>query len=185
MNKYFKFSLVFIIGALFWGVACKKEDPKPTDGDGRLTNPYCNDPNAVNYNWGFPGTPDSTTCIYSVDTFLGTWQFQDSIFAEDSAFIDFQSKMLVFSSSEDSTRIHLAIQGWCNSETLYAVANKFGYAMVDTLVEGFKGQIMCNQQDSISGTFSTNTYKMDSMRIELSVRNSTGIQNHKGWAIKQ
>lgn len=185
MKKYFKYILVFLFGALFWGIACKKENPKPTNGDSRLTNPYCNDPNAVNYNWGFPGKPDNTVCIYPVDTFLGTWQFQDSIFDVDSSFLSFQSKTLIFTASEDTMRIHLAIQGWCPSEKLYAVANKYGNAIVDTLAGNFKGQIICNQQDSISGSFSTNTYKIDSMRIGLTVNNSSGTQYHIGWAIKQ
>lgn len=185
MNKYFKYTLVFLFGVLFWGIACKKGDPKPTKGDDRLTNPYCNDPSAVNYNWGFPGIPDNSVCIYPVDTFLGSWQFLDSIFAEDSSFLEYQPKILVFTASEDTAHIHLAIQGWCPSEILYAVANKYGNAIVDTLAGDFKGQIICNQQDSVSGVFNTFTYKKDSMSINLSVQNSGTLQIHRGWAIKQ
>jgi len=186
MNTQFKYIIILLVACFFWFNACKKvKDPPPTTGDDRLTNPYCNDPHAVNYNWGFPGKPDNSICIYPVDTFIGTWQFLDSVFAVDSSFSNFQTKTLIFSASEDTTSTHLAIKGWCNTETLFAVADKFKHATVDTLAGEFKGQIICNQSDSISGSFNLNTYKKDTMSIELTIQNNVGTQFHRGWAIKQ
>lgn len=186
MKTHFKSLFVLLFGLAFVINACQKEkDPPPTDGDDRLTNPYCNDPNTVNYNWGFPGIPDNSVCFYPVDTFIGNWLFLDSIFDADSSFFHYETKSLTFSSSEDTINKHLSIQGWCGADILFAVADKYKRATVDTLDENINGQIICNPSDTITGVFNLNTYKQDSMMIDLKVKSQTGVFYHKGWAIKQ
>src|ERR1043165_6289024 len=75
------FSLIILSLALVMGFAfsCKKwQDPAPKE-DPRLTRPYCNDPEAVNYNWDFPGKPDNSVCFYPSDLFAGTYTFWDTV----------------------------------------------------------------------------------------------------------
>src|SRR5690606_9184265 len=61
--------------------ACKKwTDPEPPQDPKLQERKYCNDPEAVNYNWNFPGVADSSVCIYPADLFAGTYSFTDSIY---------------------------------------------------------------------------------------------------------
>lgn len=180
----FRLFLLAILSFVFIN-ACQKKDPPPSGGDDRLTNPYCNDPLAVNYNWGFPGKPDNSVCFYPVDTFIGNWVFLDSIFNQDSTFHSFISRTLSFKDTHDSTHAQLAMHGWCDNEIIYIRADKNRRAIVDTLSENYKGQIVCNQQDSISGKFNLNTFRVDSMKVDIKISNSSGTFFHQGWAIKQ
>ena len=178
--------LLLAAGIMLGWSACKKyEDPPPTKGDNRLTNHYCNDPRAINYNWGFPGIADNSVCVYPVDSFIGTWKFMDSVFLEDQTFKSFAVKDLVFSATEDTLMTHLAVTGWCNDKILYATADKYKRAFLDSLMEGISGQLLCTPTDTITGFFNQSNMGKDSMEIELTVTGNTGVLLHKGWAIKQ
>src|SRR6218665_3868599 len=73
--------------------SCKKwvDEKGPDLG---LTNKYCNIPDAVNYNWGFPGIADSLVCYYPADVFKGDFILHDSIFGTNDSFISAHSKQL-------------------------------------------------------------------------------------------
>src|SRR6187402_2801114 len=60
--------------------ACNKSEPFSTPTDEQFTNRYCNDPTAINFNHGFPGTADNSICIYPTDVFTGAYQLKDSIY---------------------------------------------------------------------------------------------------------
>ena len=144
-------SLLFI-GAVFY--SCKKwTDPAPTN-DPRLTNPYCNDPNAVNYNWGFPGKPDNTLCYYPTDLFKGTYEYIDSVYIASSA-------LFIYSKVETLTvyarsQTQLTVFGLCDApDSLLLHASSNFIATVDSLVGDtltVRGQTMCRIQDTINGT---------------------------------
>jgi hypothetical protein len=183
---------------IFMGVAvatttmlsgCNKwTDPKPVT-DPRLTNPYCNDPTAVNYNWGFPGKPDNTICFYPTDLFKGNFVFNDLVFSLSGSnaglFIDSLTDTLhVYALSQTK----LVITGFCKfADTIHLTASGF-VATVDTLIGDTltaRGQFMfCRMQDTVSGTI---TYsRADSLlHIALTVVSDTGSTTHSGKAKRQ
>ena len=163
--------------------ACSKyKDPDPAQPDPRLNNPYCNDSRAINYNWGFPGKPDNSVCIYPVDPFLGSWVLTDTIYLVNGDISGVQTKNLTFTATEDTILTHLSVSGWCGGTTpFYLTANKYRKAVVDTLLIGSIGQYLCNNTDTLSGMM---TAKTDTFRIDLAITNASGTTYHKGTAIK-
>jgi hypothetical protein len=161
-----------------------------------LTNPYCNDPAAVNYNWGFPGKPDNTICTYPSDLFTGTDStFIDSIFQVDLSYTyrdSFPYSCIRLSNTEISTA------GFCMSNrsfTLNLTAAITYSASIDTVLGGI-GPAFCNiATDTITGTITRDytvhidTNSLDSPKIDtillyvnFQVNSDTGITYHKGTA---
>ncbi len=172
---------------LLWGACKKYQDPPPTNGDDRLTGHYCNNPYAINYNWGFPGIPDSTVCIFPNDQFVGSWQFTDTIMLPDSSIAEITLYHLAFSSREDTSRNHLSVAGFCNNNRAFQItADRFGNALTDTLIEYTDGgQFFCSESDTVSGRMNL-YYENDSLlKINLMVLTPGGIQYHIGTGIKQ
>ncbi len=179
-----------IIAGLSIAACSKYKDPPRTGLDDRLDKHYCNDPRSVNYNWGFPGIPDSTICIYPVDPFLGTWIFTDSVSRQGGDSVTVQVKTLVFASTEDTVLTHMAVHGLCSdSEPFYITANKHGFAYVDSLFEFNAGQLFCSSGDTLTGFINFNTdsaaITRGTLMFNLSVSSADGIIYHKGAAVKQ
>lgn len=176
---------IVVAGFVFF-FSCKKwTDPAPVT-DPRLTNPYCNDPDAVNYNWGFPGKPDNTICFYPSDIFNGTYLFVDSVYLTSSGlFISTQTETLQVSKQSKTA---LFISGLCsNGNILRVTAHADFTATIDTTAGDTttynRGQLLCRTQDTASGTF---TYsRIDSqLHIQFQVVNDTGMTTHIGRAKK-
>jgi len=168
--------------------ACKKyKDPaKPDIDDGLNGRRYCNNPLAVNFNWGFPGIPDSTTCIFPVDKFKGTWLFHDSVYTTDEVLQEVITRTLVFAATEDTLLTHLAVAGWCGgTERMQVTANKYGLAQVDTLLEYRPGQLICSASDTVTGYFQQYTAAEDTMKVDMVFNTAAGIRFHRGTAVKQ
>lgn len=191
MRQKAKISLLFtaLIAVVIYSCS-KYEDPPAADGSG-LTNKYCNDSRATNYNWGFPGIPDNSVCIYPVDSFLGNWSLTDSMFRPNGENIGVQFKTLTFTGTEDTAKIGFSITGWCSNNTpIYLIANKYSYAYIDTLAEGTSGQFFCGATtDTLSGQLNMyndgdSTLK-GRMEINFVVNDASGTVNHKGTAVKQ
>src|SRR5690606_3851832 len=126
-NLSFLFLAGLVLSGVLYSGCTRYEDPAPAEDDPRLDRPYCNVPGAVNYNWGFPGTPDSSTCIYPVDSFIGNWLLRDTVFFSDQSYDTVTSRILsILAVTGDSTRSRLQLSGWCGPELLQATANKFG-----------------------------------------------------------
>lgn len=183
--------LLGIAGAsAIWLMACEKYTD-PVKPGVELTNHYCNDPIAANYNRGFPGIPDSSVCEYATEYFEGTWEWVDSVFDKDMAFQQRQVRDLVFtpaSLTTDTFRRHLTVSGFCDNSTILKVtASKYAIAMTDTLIAGvYGGQISCNSTDTVSGYFKrTRDTLITSMDILLTENRPAGIFYHKGKAVKQ
>src|SRR5690606_36427140 len=106
--------LILIVSSVLLMVACEKyKDPPPTEDD-RLTNPYCNDPRAINYNHGFPGKPDNSVCIFPVDLFVGNWIFTDTVYAADETILFTDTVNLQMATIQsDDTYSKLEVTGWC------------------------------------------------------------------------
>ena len=178
-------SILLAVGSSIFFSCAKWKDPKAVT-DPRLTNPYCNDPLAVNYNWGFPGKPDNTICFFPTDLFDGTYFFRDSIY-RDTLFIRADSFTLTMSALSHTK---ITVAGFCvNGNKITLTAGPTYVAIVDT-TEGDTttinhGQMLCRIQDTISGTISKDRVDSTLLHITLQVASDTGMTMHYGNARKQ
>lgn len=184
----FNFKTGLLIGAVLCAAliaSClKSEDPEPASPPNELTSRYCNDPNAINYNWGFPGIADSTLCIYPVDHFLGQWTLTDSVFHADSSFNYAATQTLTFTATEDTLRSHLKVSGLCdNGNMLLATADKYGRAVIDSMNYQTPGQFFCSQADTVTGSFQFWFSGKDTMDVRLNIIGAEAGY-HKGVAIR-
>lgn len=179
---YSLFVMVFV-----WASCSKYHDPAAIH-DPRLTNPYCNDPAAVNYNWGFPGVPNNSICFYPVDLFKGTYLFNDSVYQVSTAgyFVSFSVKTLnIYPYSQTK----MAVTGFCNFiDTVKFTAGVTYVATTDTLVGDSltnRGQILCRAVDTITGTITKDRVDSSVLHVAIIVYSDTGATSHVGTAKKQ
>ncbi len=166
--------------------ACKKwQDPAPTN-DPRLTNPYCNDPEAVNYNWGFPGKPDNSLCFYPKDLFLGDYLFVDSIYITSSNTFIHSDSLILHIYSRAGSNSKIAVVGFCGADSLKLTAGASYIATIDTLIGDtltYRGQQWCRVVDTVNGTIYNS--RVDTLlHINLQIISDTGITTHMGKAKK-
>jgi hypothetical protein len=168
--------------ALLAYTACRKaSDPAPKD-DPRLTRPYCNDPEAVNYNWDFPGKPDSTVCIYPSDLFAGSWQYSDSIVSADGTEVFDSAKYQLQLTA--SGRMQLSMKGLCgNNQSINITASRNKLFVIDTVVA--LGQYLCINTDTIAGGGSMYFNESNRFTFTWVLNSDTGISYHHGTAVKQ
>jgi hypothetical protein len=183
--------LLFLPVLVFF--ACKKwEDPKGP-GDPRIDErTYCNDPEAVNYNWNFPGKPDNTTCFYPTDIFKGTYLFTDSIYSSDNVFDSARSVGSFTLRLVPIDKYRFTVSGFCGlADSLKFTAERATYrANADSTINVSDttfdyGQYFCRVQDTISGFLFRNRNDSTRLMIEFVVRSDTGLNFHRGTAIKQ
>lgn len=166
--------------------SCKKYTDPVSKVDPRLTQLYCNDPTAVNYNWNFPGTPDSTVCFYPTDVFQGTYELKDSVFFDSShIFIAANSFFVTFTKH---TKTKMAVVGFCPwGDSILLTAGPNYSASLDTVVGDSTthalGQVICGSADTISGVVYKDEINDSILYFSLRVSSDTGvITNHVGRA---
>lgn len=179
---------VLILSLIALAYSCKKwEDPAPQNHP-EINNPYCNDPDAVNYNWGFPGKPDNTTCVYPSDLFAGTYRLRDSLYnSADELFLAADSADIIITKVDAK---HISVSGLCASgQTIRLTAGATYQAVVDTFVGDSTtisaGQIFCRQQDTVTGTFVRDKVDSTLIYIRLHIVNDTGGVIKAGRAYKK
>jgi hypothetical protein len=193
MRYIISIGLLLAVGTVFVLSCIKYKDTKATP-DPRLTNPYCNDPNAVNYNWGFPGKPDSTVCFYPTDVFSGTWEYHDSVFVQPSGLFIYADSFVMTITKLSRTK--MTVSGFCGgggSLTLTAgllfiatVDTTIGDSLLNATINADEGQPFCMPQDTVNGTFTKNIISDSMMSIVLTVNSDTGvISTHIGTAYKK
>ena len=159
--------------------SCSKWQDKPATNDPRLTNPYCNDPQAVNYNWGFPGKPDNTTCYYPTDLFKGGYSFTDSVYLPDDSLALVNAYSLYVTPLNHTA---MSVSGFCGGNVILKfTAGKYGTATVDTNATVQAGQYLCRELDTVSGTFTTTN---NGLYVSFKVVSDTGFTSHRGTAKK-
>ncbi len=183
--------LMAIAGGIFYG--CKKEEPSKTT-DERLSRPYCNDPEAVNYNWDFPGTPDNSICFYPDEMFEGTYLVFDTTF--DGEFVMDSSSARSFTATlVANTHSKMLLSGYvltptCTVNNLSITATRFYKATVDSTFLPppdsmyLNGAIICNN-DTLSGTISKKDKTNDTIMIDFTIAADSGLLYHRGKAIRQ
>lgn len=163
--------------------SCKKYSDTPgVRTDPRFNQLYCNVPEAVNYNWNFPGTPDvsDAVCFYPSDVFKGNYLYTDSIYNASSVFLRDEVKNL---SIVASNHTQLTVNGFCSSASLPFTADRNLHADADST--GVNGQLLCRNLDTLSGYMFAS--REDSTHIQFSFRvgSDTGVFFHRGTAVKQ
>jgi len=185
--KYFVFVILFFAISTVVLFSCAKwKDPEPKDLG--LTNPYCNDPAAVNYNWGFPGRADNSVCFYPNSLFVGTYMYYDSVY-RDTLFIGADSTIITLSPRDpDPTHSKLNLAGICGL-TIWLTALPGYQATVDTLVGDTttmtQGQLYCGAHDTLNGIVSRS--RLDSptlLRMNFIVVTDSVLTTHNGTARK-
>lgn len=170
----------FILFMVTFACSCKKYKDTPPITDPRINNPYCNDPAAVNYNWGFPGIPDNSVCIYPADIFTGNYIFRDSVYNTNNT-IAYRDTFALQISKADSTKIF--ITGFCGVLQIQAKANRYYSFNIDSLVS--KGQVFCNTTDTISGKGEINFLGDSLLKFNYQILTDSGFIYHTGSALKQ
>jgi hypothetical protein len=165
--------------------SCKKYTDAPATTDPRLTNPYCNDPNAVNYNWGFPGKEDNSVCFYPTDLFQGVYELRDSVFFKSNGFFVSADTITLTIVRNSSTK--MTVTGFCPSGGALSMSASTNFlATVDSLVGDsttIRGQYFCIGGDTVSGTFTKDRINDSIFYISLQVAADTGVTtNHIGTA---
>lgn len=184
--RYLSTTISLLLLLAIIALSCKKWVDAPPVDDPRLTNPYCNDPDAVNYNWGFPGKPDNTVCFYPSDVFAGNYMLHDTV-TKDDLFISADSMPLTI---VKLSKRGIRIEGLCPAgATLLGSAGAEYFASLDTTVGDsltlYPGQFFCRHQDTVTGFLYRDKVDSSLMYLNFSVRSDTGTTTHKGRAIKK
>jgi len=188
------FTFIFL-GALLLLISCEKWQDSKADSDPRLQDrKYCNDPDAVNFNWGFPGVPDSTKCIFPTDLYAGTYSFTDSIYSSNNLLDTLQSKTTYTLYIIPLSKKQFIVKGFCSSnDSLFFTAGRTTYSASADSTFKFNdtikvyGQPLCRIADTLSGTIVKNRYDTTNTQlfIDWKVISDTGTFYHRGTAIKQ
>jgi len=179
------------IAVVAWSYKKYKDPPPGTDP--RLTNPYCNDPLAVNYNWGFPGKPDNTICFYPSDLFVGNYFYYDSVYISSSGlFISADSFYVSIVRASTANKTSIAMTGnFCGGSglTIAMTANVGFTAVVDTTIGDtltlHQGQQFCHAYDTLTGTIDRDRIDSTLLHFNLQVVSDTTTYSHIGHAVKK
>lgn len=168
--------------------SCKKwSDPAPGDNS-QINNPYCNDPDAVNYNWGFPGKPDNSVCYYGPDLFQGTYLYKDSTYANQSDLYLAADSLYLTITKTNNKQIN--VSGLCSGGGSLSMTTTSAYvADVDTTVGDtttlHPGQLFCRTQDTVVGTFTRDKVDSSLIYVQLTIYSDTGVTVRKGRAVRK
>lgn len=184
----YKKIIIFTVLVTALVYACKKSEPFDTVTQEDLADRYCNDPIAINYNIGFPGTPDNSICIYPTDVFTDTYELEDSVFNADVE-LDTVYNYTVRFLRISQTRVFLT--GYCpGGDSLELTADRYYKASVDSTLllpdsTLLPGQVFCRQLDTISGSIIKYPDDSNKIRITFTIASDTGINLHYGTGIKK
>jgi len=180
--------LLIILSTLAFA-SCKKWEDKAGEGDDRLSRPYCNDPEASNYNLDFPGTPDNSICFYPYEAFLGTYEFNDSSYYSTDYVYGGNRMYTLTIRRQDTSKRQLLLSGFCGTDIRFT-ADKYLRAYADstdhpTDSTKLPGQLICNPIDTLSGYMNFVNRDSGILRINFTVLTDTGIVYHTGRAVKK
>lgn len=184
-NIYIKACTTIALLALFY--ACAKKEPFDTATAEQFADKYCNDPIAINYNHGFPGTADNSICVYPTDVFQGSFTLKDSIYDADFNLDTILDYTVTFKTiSLTKTRL----SGFCiNGDTVRLTADRYYRAAVDSTMlpdsSMVEGHVFCRGVDTIRGNITKYEGDTAKIRINFIIASDTGINYHIGTGIKK
>ncbi len=174
--------ICLLLASVCASASCKKYQDEPGNTDPRLSRKYCNDPEAVNYNFDFPGTADNSICFYPSDAFSGDYVFTDTVYSSANQIVRLDSLHLQLGALSHTK---LTLKGFCSggNDLLRFTANRQLRATADTVV--LNGQLLCRPKDTISGVLTRRLGDSLGLRIFLTVVSDTGVTTHSGTAYKR
>jgi len=179
LTKSSCYLIVGIICLLLTG-GCQKYEDVPGQSDPRLARKYCNDPEAVNFNFDFPGTADNSVCYYPADVFAGNYTFVDSVYTSANK-IAFTTPLTLTIQAQSHGKFDLS--GLCGGSTVHFTVNRTLRATADSTI--LNGQALCRVQDTVSGYLIRKLGDSTRMQVILTVVSDTGATIHQGTAYKQ
>jgi hypothetical protein len=161
--------------------SCKRyKDPTPITTD-KLTQHFCNNPKAVNYNWGFPGIADSTLCFFPADLFIGNYTYYDSLLDDaNGIYLPFDTMDVTIAKINDSS---IQLIGLCLATPFSAKATK-NYRFTIDSTTAF-GQVFCSNADTMNGTGIKVQFNDTNFVYNYQLVNNGKTTMHKGWLIKK
>lgn len=184
-NMIKKLSICIALLAVLYG--CVKSEPYNEVNDAQFAGQYCNDPIAINYNQGFPGTANNKICIYPTDVFRGTFKLRDSIYNGEFE-LDTVIEYLVTFHPASLTKVKMT--GLCSyGDTVRLTADRYYKATVDSTVLPMnagliEGHSFCRAIDTIMGSVSKYIDDSNKIRINFIIASDTGINYHIGTGLK-
>jgi hypothetical protein len=171
--RYAFYIFIFMVGLS----SCMKREDVPASAYEGQDSLYCNDPEAINYNREFPGTPDNATCLYPTDVFAGRFLLTDTVYTEDFASNYIKTDTI---NIYQLSKTKIAVVGFCGAfDSLKLTAGRYYKATLDSTIEN--GQPLCNPKDTVSGLFSSGAM---GIRIDMLLTSDTaGTKFHRGTAI--
>lgn len=177
--------LLFFAACTPWKDSAPPEDPRIKE------RKYCNDPRALNYNWGFPGLSDSAACIYPADIFAGEYSYTDTIYfadlTPDSTLPGKTYTLLLTALSYNK----LSVKGFCpTGQEISLTAERTTFqAHIDTTIQASDttwgyGQFLCREADTLTGYITKSRTDSLLLSIQWTVVSDTGIRIHRGTAIR-
>jgi hypothetical protein len=173
-------TIASILGLIITFFACKKYKDPVNPPLNNLTSKYCNNPKAINYNWGFPGSPDNSICIYPADLYAGSYIFYDSLLDASGLYLPFDTIAVTITKLNDSS---ISINGLCGTTNFTATALKNNRFNLDTTAQ--IGQIYCSGADTINGFATKWLWNDSNFKFTYLLINGVNIKEHKGYFIKQ
>ncbi len=156
--RFYKLIIFFAVVSLVG--SCKKyKDPDPIVDPDLQNRFYCNDIQAVNYNWGFPGTPDNSLCIFPATLLEGIYDVQDSLFDVNDTFISASTHLDVSLTQLDKQKVNMS--NFCTDD-ITLLCDAYLSILNDTV--GNQNWQMC-QNDSL--VFTGEKLTMDTPNFEL------------------
>lgn len=177
-----RFRLLFSLLCSLLILACKPKPDQPGPTDSRLDRPYCNDPEAVNYNWDFPGKPDNSVCRYPAEVLAGHWLLVDSAIAGDgrlSVYDTFDFRLLALARNK-----LVAVDLFCPGDSIYLTAGRFFRAEIDTQ-EVLGQKLRCGTQDTVAGYVARSINDSTRLQVYSTFYTPSGTFQHRGTAIRQ
>ncbi len=179
----------YVLGCLLiftFFAGCKAEERSFPETDPRLgERAYCNSPTAVNYNWDFPGRPDSSVCIFPSDLFAGTYLFRDSIYFGDGEFDSARSGTAYTLNIARINNTQMRLSGFCaGGQTVPLTGTRTQFrAVVDTVT--LRGALFCRPVDTVIGYISRRLTDTLNLSVEFTVYSDSGVNVHRGTLRRQ
>lgn len=159
--------------------ADKNPNPDAMNAFASGNGSYCNDPEAINYNYNFPGNPDNSVCIYPTDPFVGTYELMDTVYTADYASYYVKRDTVVINAI-NYTKMSMA--GLCDGgQSLQMTAGRYYRGSIDTTI-GI-GQPLCAAKDTVNGIVSIDSLGDLSLMFTM-YSDTAGVKFHIGKGTK-
>lgn len=156
-------------------ISCEKyEDKAKKDIDDTLTNQYCNITDAINYNWGFPGEPNDSLCIFPVEPFIAySWTLIDTVLNEDMDILETRNRTIYFEeyTAIDTMKHMILMKDYCSeNSSILLEANRHLLASVFDNMENDIGQLDCDGSSVLNGFISLDSLSADTLKLRFQKR---------------